>query len=716
MRQIENFRFDTLEGMFPGWLRAEVVETNDPLNMGRIRFKCPELHDYDLSPDKCPWAVCNPSLGGPRSGSWVSPCIGDQIWINFEKDHPYGPIWTGAADPTRRKMYPLASIHTKTPLPVDKDGELSKSPEDYTEEYLPKDGRPMSTGKIDRYGNLVFSNTIGFFPQTHDLDPGAAGYDALQKSKFEQTKKRPEVNNPDTKYMVQISKYGHILQLGDVGYWWQKPKSNSNESSASDSKLGEFVGSPDEDDEWEVKRWKYFQRLLNEDEPKDHDQRKIMLLTRYGHLFEARDVGWNKSRDGEYDDSRTISKSEDDQRWMKMRTKGGMLFQMSDMGCDPEDEWVNKLLVDEVGVKRDEEDTYWKSKDARWMRLISRHGFKFVIDDRGSDDKSADVNENPRGNGILIKGRRSPGSQGTPTEGDERGFYWEFNENDDTNQTTWGTPLGQTVQLNDRLQYCLIVAGKRNYSRPFKRHKENEFLLSPLCDGSTEKVTHHMKLDHHNEYVRLKTRAGNGSVPFGDAVVEVKEGEQQGLECRDGVSGDGPWVELVDVSQRGLWFWDKGWVICRAKQKDGRSKIEWWFNESQMEMVFRNGESGYTVVGSDGKPKLIPSKIQIYCAKDVEIIAAGGKVDIKAGKEIILRAGKRIVMQGGGARMELSSGVPKFGSSIKAPGYIKAGSKISLPKDPQTSKPPRLQPEDRGKRYNSNLDTPAKLAEIEHPK
>ena len=139
---------------FPGWYRAIVVDTNDPQRMGRVRFKCPELHNFDIESQQCPWAIPAPSFGGKGAGSWVSPMRGDHVWIAFEKSHPYGPIWTAAADPTRRQMYPLPAVAGKTPKPVVVEGEENpKAPEDFDEQYHPKDGRPMSTGMHDRYGN-----------------------------------------------------------------------------------------------------------------------------------------------------------------------------------------------------------------------------------------------------------------------------------------------------------------------------------------------------------------------------------------------------------------------------------------------------------------------------------------------------------------------------------------------------------------------------------
>ena len=62
---------------FPGHYRAMVVETNDPLNINRVRFKCPDMHDFDLLPEYCPWAVPSPEFGGLRTGRFVHACIGD---------------------------------------------------------------------------------------------------------------------------------------------------------------------------------------------------------------------------------------------------------------------------------------------------------------------------------------------------------------------------------------------------------------------------------------------------------------------------------------------------------------------------------------------------------------------------------------------------------------------------------------------------------------
>ncbi len=264
---------------YPGLYRAEVSETNDPLNMRRVKFLLPEIHDSDLTADDLPWAVPASDMGGKGHGDFSTPCIGDFVWITFEKGHPYAPVWIPGADPTRRAFYAPEQITLETLVPLDINGDTIDQVVEYNVDYLPKDGRPMSTGTRDRYGNLDLVSAIGFFPKEHDVEPFDPGYDAIQEKEFEVSRQKPEVNSPDLKYMARISKYGHVFVLSDVGYEWKK-----------DGSSGEFTGEFEEDREFEAERWKYLQRLINEDQPGGHDIRKMMFLSRAGHSIELRDT------------------------------------------------------------------------------------------------------------------------------------------------------------------------------------------------------------------------------------------------------------------------------------------------------------------------------------------------------------------------------------------------------------------------------------------
>lgn len=611
---------------YPGRYRALVVETNDPLRMHRIRFKCPELHDFDLKSEECPWAVPSHDMGNRRSGRWTHPCIGDWIWIEFEKNHPYGPVWSGFATPTRRKFYALPAIFGETPVPVDEKSDVEDAPKDFQSEYMPKDERPMSHGWADRYGNLDMHSSVGFFPKEHDVEPPPADLDAMTQANFKQRQAKPEANQPDVKYMVRISKYGQLFQQSDVGYIWKKGDSS-----------GEFEGDFDRDEEFEVKRWKYYQRILNEDHPKGRDQRKVMILTRYGHKFEMRDVGWSHTREGEIGEQKTIAKPKPDQRWIKVRTKGGHLIESIDIGCDEKkDRFVKRHLIEEIGDKKplDKEDKF--GKDARQIRFVARTGRKIVIDDRQSHKTKAEdknLKNSEIGIGIMVKGRASPGARckypnakGKPT-----GYYWQLNERPGKNHTVWGSPLGQTMEINDNEEAIIICNRLPSLPERCKFLGDNEFLKKSALDLSPHRKTHHLIIDLQREVIRLKSRVGRGQAPQCPKWGRGTTGEHQGLEIHDAPANN-PWIELIDSQRRGVWFSKQQQLgIWRARQ--GRRQYI-WMDDGRRVTVIHNAEPG--------------GKIQIFCEGNIEVI--GRNVGIQARETITMKAPDGINFQVGSAR------------------------------------------------------------------
>ena len=338
-------RSKPLNERFPGQYRSLIVETNDPLNMGRVRFRCPDMHDADLEVAMCPWANPATDLGG-NAKRFISPCIGDWVWVTFEKQHPYGPIYTGFADPLKRRLYALPQIHRPTGESYDVNGNPLPSKNDFDKDYLPKDGRPMSHGWQDRYGNIDMHSAVGYYPAEHEIAPDALGRESFSN---------PKVNDPDRKYMMRATKYGHMMIMSDVGYNWKK---------VNDS-VGEFTGNAQKDEDFEIKRWKWYQKLANEDKPKQTDQRKVSIQTRYGHKFELRDVGWaqpgpfnSKSRPDYTEEAYLSDERERDERWIKLRTKAGMLIQLSDIGSDPskdetiKTDWASQLVSWRTGKTR----------------------------------------------------------------------------------------------------------------------------------------------------------------------------------------------------------------------------------------------------------------------------------------------------------------------------------------------------------------------------
>lgn len=703
---------------YPGHYRALVVETNDPLNVGRIRFKCPDLHDFDTKDVDLPWAVPCTDLGGKRAGRWVSPVIGDWVWITFERGHPYGPIYMGFADPTRRKFYALPQIFSKTPLPVNDNGKLTTNlPDDFDEKYLPKDGRPMSHGWVDRYGHMDIHSSVGFYPKEHDKKPPPPDHDPIQGRDFEQQSKRPAINSPDKKYMARVTKYGMVFLMSDQGYHW---------NSENSSKLGEFTGDFALDEKFEQNRYKYVQKLLNNNVPdsKDEngDQRKILTLTRYGSKIELCDTGWaqfgpipSQSRQDEYGTARTLSsEAKADFRWIKIRTKGGMGIQAYDKGFHPaEDKFIKRPILDESGPQSEQEDVYWGGvRDARWLRIWTRHGFKIVLDDRGSDARNADGSELPRGNGILLKGRRTPASKGVEDIGDPRGFMWEFNENDKANHSTWASPMGQSIELNDRYQYLMMaVSMGKNWVPKYQGLQEHEFIRKPMVLNNPETSAYHLKLDHDNEYLRLKTRGGRGPSPDnpvnqpGVASDEI----QQGFEARDGANGDGPWTEIVDCQHRGMWF-SKQEQIGIWRGKTGQQMYQ-WFDDRQRKIVIYNNEENGT--------------IEIYSNKNVSVIS-NQDVSIRADRHVFIKAGESIRMQAGGAKFSIAKNIatnvainatrvnafitgafPGPGAGRPHPGGAVV-ERLAKPDLPQMR-----EPTDRGRTYNGPFEE-CPQSEVEH--
>ena len=619
-------RTKPLSMRYTGKFRALVVETNDPLRMFRVRFRCPELHDADLKPEDCPWAVPNPEMGNFRSGRWNHPMINDWVFIEFEKNHPYGPIWSGCATPTRRKAYVYPSLYGPTPVPVDEKSQVANQPQDFNIEYMPKDQRPMSHGWSDRYGNLDVTSSVGYFPVDHDIAPPPADADNLTKSQFNESQNKPLPNEPDSKFMVRMTKYGHSILQSDIGYVWRQKDKN-----------GEFLGDFAKDEQWEIKRWKYWQRVLHEDKPKDRDQRRVQLMTRYGHKLEMRDVGWIHTRDGEFDAQKVVSTSDRDERWMKLRTKGGHLIEQIDIGCDEkDDEFVKRLVIEEVAAATplDKEDKF--GKDARQIRMVTRSGIKFVLDDRTSDKKKAQNPSLPNtliGIGWLLKGRATPGARCDYADqsGDPRGYFFQANEKPEHNHTAWGSPLGQVMEISDTDEAIVVCSRLPNLPMPCKFLEGNEFLDRSAFSFAPHDVTHHLILDLQHEVVRLKSRAGNGQKPRCPAWGDAASGQNAGLEIHDAPQAD-PWVELVDHDNRGMWFSRQQKLgIWRARA--GVDMYQ-WLDEGRRTIVIRNGENG---------------TIQILCGGKVEIVSSG-ETNIQSGSIITMKAEKGIHFQVGGAR------------------------------------------------------------------
>lgn len=76
---------------FFGKYRGVVVNTQDPLNMARIRASVPSVLGNAVSD----WAAPASPYAGQGIGFFALPRVGDVAWIEFEAGDPSLPIWVG---------------------------------------------------------------------------------------------------------------------------------------------------------------------------------------------------------------------------------------------------------------------------------------------------------------------------------------------------------------------------------------------------------------------------------------------------------------------------------------------------------------------------------------------------------------------------------------------------------------------------------------------
>jgi len=674
-------RQKTAEGLFErykGPMIGVVVDTNDPINMHRLKVKIPEMHDWDMADVDVPWARPAAWMGGNNAGSWTSFAIGDLVYVMFERNHPYSIIYFAAADATRRARYVLESVYAKSPSALNVEAEVDETfienppkhndPKyqfypDYVSKWLPHDRRPMSDGMKTHYGHCLVMKAVGFFPKAHDKPPTAVGTDPCTGANLD-VGGAPDRNDPDAKYVLLMSKYGNFFMLSDVGYkWWNEFEGNWDGDGIKRKK----------ERRWERHRCNYYTVAHTEQRYKNRDQRRIELRTRYGHLFEMRDVGWRLGRRYEYDiestkvlaDNRVAYGDEDheltvvDHRWIKLRSKGGHLFQMYDKGsCPVKDNFVaSKLSDNEFGEFMDQEcpraigtpfgPGFWhERRDARFIRYVTRYGYKLVLDDRGTDNIKAELAPMPYGNGFMVKGRRHG------RDGVERGFGIEFNEKNGLNHLILYSPKSKAIEINDEYDYVMMATdtygadnrfdSDNHISESMMKRADNEFTTKTIManlDGmgiidlaggnnggrikrfEPEWQTHHLKLDKNNAYIRLKTH--------------YRPGIPAGIESRCGVVG-GNWTEINDHQDRGLWFsQDKRRSVWRSETYNKAPNVEplLWQTLDEKDkqiLIINNGDV-----------------TQIYVRGNMEFIA-GGEIAFSCGSKFSITAPGGVHVQTGG--------------------------------------------------------------------
>jgi uncharacterized protein involved in type VI secretion and phage assembly len=76
---------------FYGKYRGVVTDINDPLKMGRIQARVPDVLGTDVSS----WALPSVPFAGDGMGFYGLPKVGAGVWIEFEQGDPDYPIWSG---------------------------------------------------------------------------------------------------------------------------------------------------------------------------------------------------------------------------------------------------------------------------------------------------------------------------------------------------------------------------------------------------------------------------------------------------------------------------------------------------------------------------------------------------------------------------------------------------------------------------------------------
>jgi uncharacterized protein involved in type VI secretion and phage assembly len=83
---------DSTQDRFYGKYRGLVSDNQDPLNLGRLKARVPEV----LGDVETGWASPCAPYAGPKAGFFAVPPRDAGVWIEFEAGDPSRPIWVGA--------------------------------------------------------------------------------------------------------------------------------------------------------------------------------------------------------------------------------------------------------------------------------------------------------------------------------------------------------------------------------------------------------------------------------------------------------------------------------------------------------------------------------------------------------------------------------------------------------------------------------------------
>lgn len=87
---------------FYGKYRGTVTDNNDPLMIGRVKAKVPDVFGEHESG----WAMPCAPFGGDQIGFFAVPAVGAGVWIEFEQGDSEYPIWAGCWWGSKKEMSP----------------------------------------------------------------------------------------------------------------------------------------------------------------------------------------------------------------------------------------------------------------------------------------------------------------------------------------------------------------------------------------------------------------------------------------------------------------------------------------------------------------------------------------------------------------------------------------------------------------------------------
>ncbi|HEU4388147.1 MAG TPA: phage baseplate assembly protein V [Blastocatellia bacterium] len=88
---------------FYGKYRGVVSDTKDPLMIGRVKAKVPDV----MGDEESGWAMPCAPFGGSATGFFAIPVVGAGVWIEFESGDPDYPIWSGCWWGSAAEMPPV---------------------------------------------------------------------------------------------------------------------------------------------------------------------------------------------------------------------------------------------------------------------------------------------------------------------------------------------------------------------------------------------------------------------------------------------------------------------------------------------------------------------------------------------------------------------------------------------------------------------------------